>query len=320
MAEVKSYVRLWPFLFAAIGVAGFAYAGWKWMHPPGDGIDIGDAPPLEPVTDPGPDEHFEKVRPFVMDETSEYVGEVKNEAPVILRAPRGMRVPITKVWHEQGDFVKKGDVLLSFHKPQIDEAIEKAHSEGRSDDEARFRGYLDYVEFKAPFDGVVLSVDRTTGEVPIDDGIGIITMADKSSYRFVVQVPGEVQRGAMALGTKFDVVLQDNLGTVRGEVSQFLDPVDTDVPVVLALEPHEGVEQRLKGTVKVPTGKREAGLVPKKACFKEGDLSFVRVWDPDSKSIGKKSVKLGDAKGDDVVVLAGVFAGDSIVCPGRRVP
>jgi hypothetical protein len=36
--------------------------------------------------------------------------------------------------------------------------------------------------------------------------------------------------------------------------------------------------------------------------------------------IAEKSVLLGAAVGPDVVVLSGVFAGDSVVVPGRKAP
>jgi multidrug efflux pump subunit AcrA (membrane-fusion protein) len=209
-------------------------------------------------------------------------------------------------------------VLVSFYKPQIDDAIAKAVKEGRTDDANRFRGFLEYVDLKAPCDGVVLSLDRQEGEVPVDEGIGVVTLADKSSFRFVVQVPGDVQRAAMEISKKFVVALADDLGSVPGVVVSYDPPVDTDVPVVIALDPHEGIEARLAGTVRVASGRKEAGLMPKTAVIKRGEASFVRAYDPESKSIGEKSVVLGAEIGPDVVVLSGVFTGDSVVVPGRK--
>jgi hypothetical protein len=318
MAEVKSYGRMWPFAVAALGVAGLVYAGWHWTHPPVPPQGETESEDAGPVVDPGPDEHFETVRPHLVDEFTTYTGVVKAESPIIVRAPQGMRVPIVKVHHEAGTFLNKGDVVVSFYKPQIDDAIAKAHADGRLDDEKRFRGYLDSVDLKAPCDGVLLSLDRQEGEVPVDEGIGIFTMADKSSFRFVVQVPGDVQRASMELSKKFVVELADDKGSVRGTVTSYEAPIDTDVPVVIALEPHEGIEARLAGTVRVASGRKEAGLIPKAAVVKHGDASFVRAWDAESKSIGEKSVLLGGEIGSDVVVLSGVFAGDSIVVPGKK--
>ncbi len=319
MAVSKSYVRLWPLAFAAVGVAGFGVFAWKAMHTEPQRADVEEQEQQAPSVDPGPDQHYETVRRHFVDEYTTYRGEVSAESPIVLRAPKGMRVPIVKFHHEQGDFLKKGDVIVSFDKQQVDDAIARAHAAGKTDDEARFRSYLDYVDFKAPCDGVLLSLERTSyGDVPLDDGIGICTIADKSSYRFVVQIPGEVQRTQMAIGTKFTVELDEDKGSVAGVVSKFMPAVSTDVPVVLALEPHEGIEARLAGTIRVPTGRREAGLLPKSAVEKRGEAAIVRAYDPDSRSYGEKSVTLGGEIGPDYVVLSGVFAGDSVVVPGKK--
>src|SRR6185295_3985837 len=107
----------------------------------------------------------------------------------------------------------------------------------------------DSVELKSPVDCVVLKLWLDVGQVPYDEGIGVFQIADKSAYRFVVQVPGEVQRNAMVMGTKYAVELEADVGTVSGTVVEFLGPVGEDVPVVLALDPHEGIAERLHGTV-----------------------------------------------------------------------
>ena len=318
MADVKTYVRFWPLAFAAVGVLGLGYAAFQWMRTDPMPADI--ATDDAPVVDTGPDEHYEKVRLHLVDELSTYRGEVKAGSPIQVRAPQGMRVPIKQIHHEQGDFVKKGDVLVSLAREPIDKAIKEAQAKGDTVDETRFRGYLDFVELKAPCDGVVDQIYRTLGEVPIDEGIPVMTLQDRSAFRFVVRVPGDVQRQAMALGTKLDVELDDDMGRVKGTVSGFDPPLGTDVPVVLSLEPHEGIADRAAGAVRVASGHIEAGLVPRTAVTRRGDVPIVRVWDPVSKSFTERTVKLGEAIGPDVVVLGGVFEGDSIVVPGRKPP
>jgi hypothetical protein len=317
MAEVKSYARLWPLAFAAIGAAGLGYAAWQWTRADKQDVDIA-APDATPA-DPGPTEHYEKVRLHYVDVFTVYRGEVKAGGVTVVRAPQGMRVPIVKVHHEPGESVRKGDVLVSFFKPQIDEAIEKAKRDGRSDDEQRFRGYLDFVDLKAPCDGVVGEIQRDLGQVPIDDGIGIVTLVDEHAFRFIVQVPGDVQRLSMSLGTKFDVDLDDDKGSVAGAVVEYAPPVAEDVPVVIGLEPHEGIQEHLSGAVRVKTGRQEAGLVPKSAIQKTATgVAFVRTWDAAAGKIAQKTVKLGDEVGEDVVVLAGVFTDDSVLVPGAK--
>jgi hypothetical protein len=319
MAPVKSYARLWPLAFAAVGAAGLVYAGIQWMRPDRQEVAIDDEPEA-PIVDPGENEHYELVRPHLVDEFSTYRGAVMAGSPIEVRAPQGMLVPIVKIHHEAGEFVKKGDVLVTFHRPQIDDAIEKAKAKGDTVDETRFRGYLDFVELKAPCDGVVDKIWRTLGETPIDNGPPVITLQNEEAFRFVVRVPADVQQMSMALGLKFDVELEADIGAVAGTVAEFLPPQVNDVPVVLALAPHQGIEDRLGGTVRVASGRVEAGLVPKSAVTLRGKVPIVRIWDPESKSITERTVKLGAEIPPDVVILAGAFAKDSIVVPGRKAP
>jgi multidrug efflux pump subunit AcrA (membrane-fusion protein) len=313
MAGVKSYARLWPVAVAAIGVSGLVFAAFRMQG--GDAPDD-TAEVVAPAGEAGPNEHFEKVRPHLVDEFSTYRGKVKAGSAIDVRAPRGMRVPIEKIHHETGDFVKKGELLVTLNRTQIDKAIEKAKAEGRTDDEQRFRGYLDFVEIRAPCDGVVDQIQRTLGEVPIDDGIGLMTLQNKDAFRFVVRVPLDVQQLSMALGSKFEVVLDHDLGTVKGSVIEFEPAAGGDVPVVLQLEPHEGIEDQLDGSVRVASGRAEAGLVPKSAVVMRGDVPVVRAWDQESRSIVDRTVRLGVDIGPDVVILAGAFEGDSVIVPG----
>jgi len=318
MADVKTYARLWPLAFAAVGVAGLGYAGIQWFRTDPMPVDIVEDD--TPVVDTGPDEHYEKVRTHLVDELSTYRGEVKAGSPIPVRAPQGMRIPIVQIHHEQGDFVKKGDVLVSFAREPLDKAIEEAKANGDTAKETRFRGYLEFVQLKAPCDGVVDQIYQTLGNVPVDEGMPVITLQDRSAFRFVVRVPGDVQRQSMVLNTKFDVELDDDMGTVKGTVAAFDPPIGTDVPVVLTLEAHEGIADRTAGAVRVASGRIEAGLVPATAITHRGDVPIVRVWDPVSKSITERTVKLGATIGPDVVVLGGAFAGDSIVVPGKKSP
>jgi hypothetical protein len=313
---VTSPLRLWPLAFAAIGAAGLGYAIWQWTRPADEPIEVESEEP--PVVAPTENEHYEKARQHYVDQYATYAGVVKAGTPDVLKMPIGFRVPVVKVWHEPGDFVKKGDRLMSFHREQIEKAIERADAEGKADDAKRFRGYLELADLKAPYDCVVVTVDRTLGEVPLDEGIGVMTIANPAGFRFTAQIPGEVQRVATPIGTKFDVELDADKGTAKGSVAEFRPAAGTDVNIVLSLEPHEGLEENLAGTIRVASGRQEAALVPKAAIVRRGDVQVLRVWDPESRSITDRTIKLGDETGPDVVVLAGVFPGDSIVVPGPK--
>jgi multidrug efflux pump subunit AcrA (membrane-fusion protein) len=317
MAQVRNFGRLWPIGVALIGVAGLIYAGIQWTSSPKHELDLGD-PDAAPQRDPGPDEHFEKVRTHLLDDFTEYVGKVGAESVILVSTidDERMKVPIVNFPHETGEIVKKGDVIVQLDKGQIEVAIAKAKAAGAKDDAERFQRYLENADVKAPCDGVILEFKRSLGDVPIP-GLGLVAMTDLNGFQFTVSVPSSVQAQVMHLSRKFEIDLAEDWGKVTGTVTQFKDQVGDEVPVVLALEAHQGLEPGLDGTIRLPTGKKEVGLVPRLAVQRRADVPYVRVWDADSKSILEKTVRTGDELGPDVIILAGVFPGDSVVVPGK---
>src|SRR5262249_26378062 len=75
VAAVRTYARMWPFLVAAVGLAGLGYAAFQWTRQEKDEADLGES--VEPVVDLSPNEHYEKVRPRLVDEYAAYHGVVK---------------------------------------------------------------------------------------------------------------------------------------------------------------------------------------------------------------------------------------------------
>jgi hypothetical protein len=71
----------------------------------------------------------------------------------------------------------------------------------------------------------------------------------------------------------------------------------------------------MTGWVQVPVSKEVVGLVPKAAVRKRDDVSIVRVWDPETRLVGDRTVKTEGTQGEDVIVTAGVLAGESVVVP-----
>ena len=317
MARVRPAIaRTWPLFVALIGLVGLGFAAWRWLSPDQDLIEEVDDE--EPIVQPGEDEHFEKVRTHEIDEYTSYRGEVRGEGSVPVRAPQGMRVPVVDVHKEIGDFVSKGDPLVTFHREQIEKAIEKAKEQGDTESESRFRGYLESVVLRAPVDGVVMETYATVGQVPFDEGVPMMVLADRSSFTFVAQVPAEVTRISLHIGAQTTVDLAEERGSVRGTVASIDTGEGEDVNVVLSLEAHEGVEPGLPGTIRVVTGKKEVGVVPKTAVTWRGEVPVVRVWESDSRAIAERTLRIEGEVGDQYIVLYGVLPGEAIVVPGRE--
>ncbi len=310
--------KLWPLALALIGIAGFVYAGWKVMSKPPAPEDDEYVDVAPPPAAPG--ERFEVVRTHELTETRGYKGNVSGEGLIEIRAPKGMLVPIVKIHHEHGDFVKKGDPLITLDRKQVEDAIVEAREAGRDADVLRFEGYLEHVVLRAPVDGQVHDIKLDTGNIPIEVGIPLMTLADRSSYVFVALVPNEVAVKSANLGREVLIHLDAGIGDVRGTVTAHdaTGERNLDVPggymaVVASLPPTPGVEQDLAGELRLAAAVKKVGLVPQRAVTWRGDTGVVRV--AEDGEVLERTIQHGAKVGDDIIVLYGVFPGESVLVP-----
>ena len=311
--------RAWlPWLFVAIGLAGFVYAGLRIALSTSDDAPAAVPPAAEPVETAGGD--WVAVDVVELHDVVRHKGRVHGEGMTEVRAPRGMRVPIVKIHVEPGDFVEEGDVLITFFREQIEKAIEKVKAEGRLDDARRFEGYLDHVQLKAPVAGQVYEIWRDVGHVPIDDGIPLVTLADRTGFVFVANVPEDAAARSAAIGTKVTVELDAGIGEVEGTVVA-LDATGSDAvptvggytPVIVSLPETAGLEPDLAGVLLLPSSLRQVAVVPARAVEYHVETPVVRVWE-DGEAV-ERTIKVGDRRGDDLVIEYGVFPGEKVFVP-----
>jgi len=324
----RRITRLWPLALAVAGIGMLAWSGWRMVAaPPGDdAAEYGDDSDDEGIDEEEPPkdllvgERFEEVRELEVDVYREFKGRARADGTVDIRAPQGMSVPVVKIHAEHGVFVDEGDPLLTLDESQIVRAIAAAETAGDDTKVARFRGYLEHVVLRAPVDAQVLRIFTEEGQVPFDEGIPLMTLTDRSKWSFVVLLPEDVARVAASIGTKLEVMLEADLGTVQGTVNSLgetsegqLDSVGGYVSVVLGLAEHEGIEADLAGVVRIPTSSRAAALVPKRAVEWSGDIPIVRVWEDGG--IMERTLKLDGEHLDDYIAVYGVSVGERIVVP-----
>ena len=314
----------WPLLLAVAGVGLLAWSGWRLVSAPpedpyADEIDDDEEP--EPPRDLLVGEHFDKVIAKEVDVLQEFRGRVRGEGTIEIRAPKGMLVPVVEIHHEHGDFVNEGDPLITLFGEQVEKALEEARAQGDEASVRRFESYLEHVVLRAPVDAQVLEIWCDQGQTPIDQGIPLMTLADRSSYSFVVMLPEDVLRTSAPMGTRLDIQLDDDLGTVKGTVNSLGDTTEGRLPappgfvnVILGLDEHEGLEPDLAGMIRVPASKQIAGLVPKAAVEWRGDVPVVRVFEDGE--ILERTLRLDGEEGDQYIVLYGVNVGESVVVPG----
>lgn len=304
-------------------VAGLAFvAFWSardaFRPPVDEDLDGGES---EPTVELARGERYARVGSLTRDVYESFTGKIGATSRKEVRAPQGMRAPVVEIVKDEGDFVKKGDVLVRFSKEAILRDIEKARQDGRDDLVKIGQSWLEHVEIRAEQDGQVVDVYTELGRVPVDVGIPLMYIADRTAFSLRVQVPSGLTKTVAHLGARLKVDLAANLGQTEGTVSGFEDAPEGWIVLLVALDPKEGYEQDLDATVRVPASKAEVALVPKSAVTTREGVKIVRVYEPGDGprgaggSIGERTILTDGEQGDDWIVTAGVLPGESVVVP-----
>jgi HlyD family secretion protein len=198
---------------------------------------------------------------------------------------------------------------------------------------------VDNCTIRAPFSGIIVSKDAQVGEMvsPISAGggftrTGIATIVDMNSNEVEVDVneayiarvePG--QRVTSTLDAYPDWQIPSHVrtviptadrqkATVKVRISfDKLDPrILPDMGVKVAFMAEE--ETQKKGAEKKDKGPQPTSIIPKSAVRSEGGKSYVFLFKNDK--VERRGVTLGNDRGSDVEIMAGVNSGDSLVTRG----
>ena len=171
----------------------------------------------------------------------------------------------------------------------------------------------DYTTVRAPFAGVVSARRVESGEA-VAPGQALLSVYAPGALRVAAEVPASDAR-AIRAAPRATLELQDGRLVEATDVFVFpaADP-NTHSVTVRAVLPPEAASGLVPGmTVKVllPGGETSASLkIPRSAVSQRGELSGVYVLAGDR--IVLRQVRLGDATGAQVDVLAGLSAGERV--------
>jgi RND family efflux transporter MFP subunit len=173
----------------------------------------------------------------------------------------------------------------------------------------------------APGDGVITERNANAG-VNVDPSVKLFTVVDLSTV-WVVADLYEKDFAQVRVGSDATVAVPAFPGfSERGRVS-YIDPqVDpaTRTARVRVEVPNARGQLRLGMYAEVVTagaGAHDVALIPRSAVQNVGDRTVVYVANPDAaNSFIEREVRLGSVSGDEVEVLTGVAAGDSVVTQG----
>lgn len=171
-----------------------------------------------------------------------------------------------------------------------------------------------YAEIRAPFAGTLTRrfVDAGAFAAP---GAPLVTVQNGARLRVSAAGGPDAVRG-LRRGAVLEVVIEgvNATGTVEGVVPA-ADGRTWTVNVVVDNAAGRFLPQSA-ATLRLPAGRGPALVVPLAAVRTEGDLASVRVVRNGAAEL--RWVRLGRPTGDDVVVEAGLAAGDSVLVAGSR--
>jgi len=171
---------------------------------------------------------------------------------------------------------------------------------------------LSYTLIRAPFGGTVLARHVEVGEA-VQPGKPIMSGFDPSLLRVEADLPQSIiDKVAELRSARVVVAADESIEPVRMVLFPQADPVTGTVQMRLQLPPQE--DHRLYPgrfvKVAVVVGRKDRLLVPKTSVMYRSEVTAVYVRAGDGFVL--RQVRLGNAFGDDVEVIAGIGEGETV--------
>ncbi|MDD2900516.1 MAG: efflux RND transporter periplasmic adaptor subunit [Desulfuromonadaceae bacterium] len=174
----------------------------------------------------------------------------------------------------------------------------------------------DYTRILAPISGVIASKQVDLGAT-VFPGQPILTIEDEGSYQLELSLP-ETVAPKVKTGTPVQVTLDAVGSSFTAKIAEIVPTADPSSRTFVAkiMLTQKGLKSGMFGRATLALGSTANGIiVPKKAIVERGALTSV--WAVDSKNIAHmRIVKVGRQTGEQVEILSGLSAGDSIVVAG----
>jgi RND family efflux transporter MFP subunit len=252
---------------------------------------------------------------------------------------------VEKVAVEEGDFVKAGALLVRLddrdlrarvasaesafeaaraQRDRIAALIEKdaATKQEREAAEATFaaaqaerdaaRAQIDYVEFRAPFDGYVVNRRTRAGDLALP-GQPLLTLQGAGLLRVAASVT-RAQAESLRPGDTVEAVLEGEAAVPAtvSIVASAGDPGSLRVLVKADLPSGSGARAGSFARLRLPGGAEDvAPMVPRDALVERGALTGVYVVEDGHARL--RWISPGEETGDRVIVRAGLTAGEEVI-------
>lgn len=259
---------------------------------------------------------------------------------------------VNEVFASAGDRVKAGQVLLRLDDRELREQLAAAESQlkqaeseykraqalfekNATTDQAltaaesgfhtaraqveRVRVMLSYAEVTSPLDGIVTERHVNVGDLA-SPGLSLLAVYDPADMRLEASVPVRLIE-KLALGQQVEVALDYPRRTLQGEVTEIvseIDPLSRTRKVKVKLNGADDVLPGAFGRLWIEEEPRPTILLPAAAVQRVGQLDIVRVV-KDGRAL-RRLVRTGPRFGDQVEILSGLQAGESVVMGSGNTP
>lgn len=172
-----------------------------------------------------------------------------------------------------------------------------------------------YTQVSAPYDAVIVRKEVQEGST-VMPGTPLLVLDRQGPWRVRAQLP-EALTGQIALGAPFSIELPALGKTLSGTVAEVLPAADAQsrsFEVKLDLAEQGGLSAGLFARVAAASSQKSALLIPAAAVLERGQLSGVYVVQ--DAVLHFRLVKTGVQFGDQVEILSGLSAGETIVVGG----
>ena len=168
-----------------------------------------------------------------------------------------------------------------------------------------------YTEVRAPYSGVVTQKFVQLGEL-VAPGTPLVAVASLDALRVVVEVPQSVIEQVRKVHKA--VVYVDGKRVEATGLTLFPSAQPQTNTFRVRIELPKGVQGLAPGMfvkVGLVTGAADLLLVPRAAVVERSEMRAVYVVAPDGR-VSLRQVRLGHVRGDQIEILAGLVAGDTI--------
>ena len=285
-------------------------------------------------------------------DTVEALGTTRANEMVIVTADTAEKV--TKIYFEEGQDVKKGDLLITLAKGEENAALKAAQatfSEARSSynrakdlqatkaiskatmqerlstlnqSRAAIAGVsarLDKLAITAPFDGVIGLREVSVGTL-VQPSDMITTIDDISVIKVDFDVPSlflpTLKKGLKVIGKTEAYGQREFMGEVQ-TVNTQVDPLTRTVKV-RAIIPNEDrvLKPGLLMTIDLVKNERQALVIPEEALIKRGRKNFVYITgEKEGMTIAiEKEIQIGTRRSGEIEIIDGLQENDQVINHG----